>query len=345
MMFNDMIFHHVSFEHPRFLFLLFFLIPIIFLMMYRYVKQQKVFFVFLQKFYEDERSSLIRRLNRRYMFSSIFFIIFLVCIILSLAGPRFGYRNVTEYRRGLDLVFAMDVSRSMNAQDALPSRLIRASLLAQELVKENPGTRFAVAAAKGSGILAVPLTDDSEAVLSCLQALSSSVMTSQGTNIENLILASLSAFQNSFPTQRKIILFSDGEVHAGNLNAVFQQVQDADVSIISVGLGLTSGSPIPVISNHSNNEVLRNPLGEVVISSLHPETLMDAAERSGGMYIDGNQADAFARLKAYVQSLSSESVSQGFRREAALWWHLFVILALLSYGISKCFELSLRRKK
>jgi Ca-activated chloride channel family protein len=332
-------FNHLIFDQPRFLFLLFILIPIILLMMYRYVKQQKIFLRFLQKYNETEQSSWIRRLNSRYVSASFFFIIFLVCIIIALAGPRWGYRNVAEQRRGLDVVFAMDISRSMNAQDALPSRLIRASLLAEELVKAHPGTRFAVAIAKGSGILAVPLTDDTEAVLACLRGLSSSAMTSQGSNIENLIRASLAAFQNSSPTQRRIILFSDGEAHAGNTNSVLQEVNDADTAIISVALGLEEGSSIPI-----EHDVLRNPDGSAVISFLHPDSLQNAAERTGGIYIDGNQSDAFARLKDQLQSLSSENISSGFKREPRTWWHLFIIIALIAYGISKLIETGWRKK-
>lgn len=340
-----MIFNQLSFDHPKFLFLFFLLIPILLLIIYRYIKQQNMFSAFLQKYDERKRSSRIRSLNRRYLISSFFFFIFLVCIMLALAGPRFGYKQVIEYRRGLDVVFAMDVSRSMNAQDTFPSRLIRASLLAQELVKENPGTRFAVALAKGSGVLAIPLTDDAEAVLVCLQGLSSSVITSQGTNIENLIFASLSAFQQGFPTQRRIILFSDGEALAGNMNAFLQNAEDADAGIISVGLGLTDGSPIPLISNHSEQDVLRNPDFSIVLSSLHEEVLKEAAERSGGIYIDGNQQNAFARLKEHIQSLSSESVLQRSRLEKKSWWTFFLILAVIAYGISKLFELDWRKKR
>jgi Ca-activated chloride channel family protein len=227
----------------------------------------------------------------------------------------------------------------MNAQDAIPSRLIRASLLAQELVKEAPGTRFAVAIAKGSGVLAIPLTDDSEAVLACLNGLSSSSMTSQGTNLENLLVSALSAFQQSFPTQRRIIVFSDGETQAENMNAVLQNVQDEDVSIISVALGLESGSPVPI-----GNDVLKNPDGTTVMTALQPESLMNAAEITGGIYIDGNQTDALARLKHHIASLSSEEVSSGFRREQRSWWHVFVIIALFAYGLSKFLETGWRKK-
>jgi Ca-activated chloride channel family protein len=338
-----MMYDMLSFDHPRFLFLLFILIPAVLMMMRRYVKQKKVFSLFLQKYNEEEQSVWMRRLHNRYLTSSFFFIIFLLCIIFALSSPKWGYRNVIEQRRGVDVVFAMDVSRSMNAQDAVPSRLIRASLLAQELVKENPGMRFAVAIAKGSGILAIPLTDDREAVLACLNGLSSSSMTSQGTNLESLLLSSLSAFQQSFPTQRRIMLFSDGEAQSGNINSLLQNVQDADAAVISVGMGLEEGSPVPVIFNHLENDVLKNPDGTTVMTSLHPESLKNAAERTGGVYIDGNQADAFARLKNQIESLSSENVSSGFRREQRTWRHLFVIIAIIAYGISKWFETSWRR--
>jgi Ca-activated chloride channel family protein len=336
---NHLIFSDLIFDHPRSLFLLFFLIPTILLMIIHYRKKQKVFRIFFQKYDEAEQSTLIYFLNGRYITSSFFFIIFLACVIISLAGPRFGWENVAEQRRGLDVVFAFDVSRSMNAQDVSPSRLIRASLLAQELVRQTPGMRFAAALGKGSGVLAIPLTDDSEALLTYLNSVSNSALTSQGTNLENLIRAAMSGFQDSVPTQRRIILFSDGEALDGNINSILQDVQNEDIGIISVALGYEEGSPIPV-----EGGVLKNPDGSTVMSYLHSEVLMQAAERSGGVFIDGNQTDAFARLKNLIQSLSSEDVSSGFRREQKSWWHLFLIAALISYGISRLIESGWRRK-
>ncbi len=323
----------MTFDHPRLLFLFFLLIPAVLLMLYQYVRQQKIFLVFLQKYNEEKQISRIRWLNGRYIVMSFFFMVFLVCIIIALAGPRWGYRMVTEHRRGLDVVFAMDVSRSMDVKDVVPSRLIRASLLAQELVKASPGTRFAVTIGKGSGILAVPLTDDPEAILGCLNGLSSSVITSQGTNLENLILAAVSGFQDSSPARRRIILFSDGEALSGNLNSVLQKVKDADIGIITVALGLQDGGPVP-----AGQDTLRGPDGSAVISYLQPESLVHAAERTGGLYIDGSQKDALARLNSQVQSLSSESSSSGSRREQKSQWYLFVIFALMAYGISRWVE-------
>ncbi len=340
MIFNHLIYDHLSFDQPRFLWLLLLLIPALLLMIYHYGKQRKVFFAFFQKYDETEKASLMRRLKGHHIIASFFFMLFLVCIIVALAGPRWGYRNVIDNRRGLDLVFAIDVSRSMNVQDAVPSRLARAVLLAQELVRETPGIRFAAAVGKGSGVLALPLTDDSEAVLAFLNGLSSSVITSRGTNLENLIAAAVSGFVDSFPTHRIIIVFSDGEAHSGNIDPLLETLKDADIELISVALGLEEGGPIP-----AGNDVLRNPDGSIVISSLHPALLMNLAEHSGGMYIDGSKTDALARLKNHLESLLTESVSSGFRREHKSWWHLFVVLALASYAFSRWLELGWRKKQ
>ncbi len=119
-----------------------------------------------------------------------------------------------------------------------------------------------------------------------------------------------------------------------------QYVSDADAVIISVALGLINGSPIPV-----ENSVLRNNDGSIVMTSMNPESLRTAAERSGGISIDGNQHDALARLKNQIVPLSQEHLSRGFRREPKTWHHLFIILALIAYGFSKLFELDIQRAR
>jgi Ca-activated chloride channel family protein len=340
----------MSFDNPRMLLALFSVLPSFFLSFFHYYKHRAIP-DFLKRS-SDHGAARVRELRFRYFFSAAAFFLFLVCGILALAEPRWGNRLISESRRGLDVVFALDVSRSMDVRDVpspgetAVSRLARAAALARELVLSqdplnrglvNPGgtpdIRFGVAIGKGRGILALPLTGDVEAVTGFLESVSGSVITGTGTNLEQLVDAAAGAFQDAFPTRRRIILFSDGEALEGSLSAALERVLAGDIALVTAGFGSEEGGPVPLGRN-----TLLDEEGSPVISYLRDEILRNAAEHGGGIYVDGNRGNAAGLLAAYLASLSPEAVSQGFRRETKPQWYGFVIAALAALGISKGLE-------
>jgi Ca-activated chloride channel family protein len=179
-----------------------------------------------------------------------------------------------------------------------------------------------VAIGKGTGILAVPLTGDIEAVLSLLESLSTEAVTGRGTNLETLIDAAAGAFQDAFPTKRRIILFSDGEALQGNLGAAVDRAAAAEIAISAVGLGSETGGPAP-------SEEGQAP----VISYRHRDSLQNAAERTGGIYLDGNSADAAALLADHGIAFAERGDT--YRREPKSQRHLFLLAALAALGLSR----------
>jgi Ca-activated chloride channel family protein len=304
----------------------------------------------------ERLSERAARLRLRYILSSFFFLCFMAALIFALAGPLMGSRLVREFRRGSDAVLAFDISRSMLVRDSSPvpsaggaiasTRLERALYLARALIAASepsqtgpsrqggaklPGVRFAVAIGKGRGALAVPLTEDTESVSSVLDALSSDMMSSRGTNLENLIGAAESAFLDNAPAGRQIILFSDGDDLSGSFAHAVERAKLKDVSVCAVGLGSISGAPVPAAPGES----------ALIRSSLHADSLRGAVERCAGVYIDGNRADA-PRLIAEAVIPSASSSSWVFREEAASYWHIFVILGIAFLCASLSFRLKRR---
>jgi Ca-activated chloride channel family protein len=345
----------VSFDNPRALLALFLLIPGGFLGFFHYRKRRAVL-GFLSR---DAGDSLVSNLRFRYLVSAFAFSFFLGCVIIALAQPRGGTRLVSETRRGVDVVFAIDLSRSMDVRDISPgglSRLDRASSLAVELVN-NPwftsrslgsltgsgaataGIRFGAAIGKGKGVLALPLTGDTEAILGFLSSLSGSAVTGRGTNLESLIDAAAAAFQDAFPNRRRIILLSDGETLGGSLTDALDRAVAAEIGIITVGFGSGEGGVVPL-----GNGALPGDDGHPVISYLQDETLKNTADRTGGIYIDGNRGNAAALLADYLASLAvpgspvSGTTVKGFRRETRDLSHIFIIAALVFLGVSKIME-------
>ncbi|MDL2229031.1 VWA domain-containing protein [Treponema sp. OttesenSCG-928-L16] len=319
----------MSFDNPGMLWFLYVLIPVILASCILYIRRRKNLSALFSAAGTKGRNVFEKEYRVRCAVSSVMFCIFLAALIVALAGPRRGTRLVPEHRRGLDVVLAFDLSRSMDVDDIKPSRMERALALGRELVLSSAGARFGLALGKGRGVIAVPLTDDTEAVLALLEGISGASVTGRGTNLEGLLEAASAAFSDAFPARRRIILFSDGESLSGSLSAAAEGLREKNIILVSVGLGTLTGGPVPGEVNGS---------GRPLISSLRPEALEAAAERTGGVYVDGSSGDAASRLTAHISEAASDTISGSFRREPKAQWHIFILIALIAFGISKSME-------
>jgi Ca-activated chloride channel family protein len=338
----------VNFDNPQVLFALLLLIPAALVDFFHYRKRRAAFGFFSR----NGDDSPVPNLRFRYIISALGFRLFLACMIIALAQPRGGSRLVSETRRGLDVIFAVDLSRSMDVRDIGPggiSRLDRAAALLEELVghprfaKQSPGAgssgiRFGAAIGKGRGALALPLTEDLEAIGNFLSGLSGASIPGRGTNLESLVDAAAAAFQDSFPSRRRIILLSDGEALEGALNAAADRAAAAEIVLIAVGLGSAGGGIVP-----SGDGEPQDGDPRPVVSSLRADALREAAESFGGLYLDGTRSNAAVQLAEHLflpsgGDSASEAVVRGFRREQRALAHIFIIAALIMLGISKITE-------
>jgi len=319
----------VNLDRPEFLFALLALIPALPLARWRFKHRTKALLYLVGK--RDERS-LLKELGFRYTLSVLFFLTAMAAVILSLAGPRWGQRLVPEYRRGLDVVLAFDVSRSMNAQDLVPSRLERAAAIALEVIGSSPGIRFGVALGKGGGVLALPLTADRESVAALCSSLSDALMSSRGTDLERLLDSGSTGFLDSSSARRLIVLFSDGESLSGDLDTAAFRLAEAGIALAAIGLGTAEGAPVP------------DSAGRAIHSSLRELPLREAASRTGGYYVDGNSTDAVLELNRILSGLSSVAAVDGFRKETIPRYPEFALLALFLFMLSKWVETVPRRR-
>jgi Ca-activated chloride channel family protein len=345
----------MSFENPgvlTFLLLLLLLVPFVFV---RYRKNREKAALFAAAAPSNERSSLLKELRFRMIISELLFLFFLGLLIIALAGPRWGLRKVNDYRRGVDIVLAFDLSRSMNVEDCpvqtqgqrVLSRLERGKQIALDLAFSLNDVRIGVAIGKGKGVLAVPLTYDTETVLTFLHALDSGIITGSGTNLESLVDASIGAFQDSIPSRRMVLLFSDGEGLSGSFLAAVDRAAKAGVAISAVGLGSWQGGMVPAETGGrvSDTEFLLDTDGNPVISARQDDLLRGGAERSDGIYVDCALEEASVVLGAYVNAISSESRLHGQRWEANPRFGFFVFAALLCLGAGRLAGFSRSRVK
>jgi Ca-activated chloride channel family protein len=269
---------------------------------------------------------LIAPFALRYRLSRLCCWISLAALSAALAGPQWGLRQVVEYHRGLDVVLALDTSRSMEVRDlGGASRLERAVASGGELTEESSGFRLGTALGRGRGVLALPLTEDRAAVVSFLEGLDGAAYTGTGTNLESLLTAAASAFLDDFPSRRVIVLLSDGEALSGSLVTAAARIRAAGISVVAVGLGAVEGGPVPG-GDGGEGEIL---------SFLRREALEETAGRTGGIYLDGADPQAGFKLRGYLESLAAERETGGLRRENRPRWRLFLVAALAFLGLSK----------
>ena len=302
---------------------------------------------------------MIKKSRFRFFFPEICFLLFLASLALSLAGPRWGRQNVAEYRRGLDVILALDLSRSMYVRDCPPpagqsrpvSRLERALAAGRALTAALPEIRFGIALGQGRGVLALPLTWDREAVLTFLDSLDRPLITGGGTNLESLVDAAREGFKVNFPTRRAIVIFSDGEAHMGSLDAALERALEEGISLSILALGSEEGGPVPLVpleiagttgKKEEAGDFLLDEEGEPVISRRRGALLRKAAEKTGGFYADGGEDKAPALLAEYLRSLASLAHSSFQRRESRPRWALFLGSAIVFLALSRLAGLELR---
>ena len=209
----------------------------------------------------------------------------LALAIVSLAQPRWGYTFEDVKRKGLDLLIAVDTSRSMLSNDVQPSRLERVKLAIQDLIDELQGDRVGLIAFAGRAFLQAPLTIDYDAVVEAVNDLDTKTIPEGGTNISSAITLATQSFGKSAMGNRALIIFTDGEELSGDAVKTAKAAADAGVRIFTVGVGTPQGSLIPVTGDNGETSFVKDINGQVVKSKLDDKRLREVAEATGGFYL------------------------------------------------------------
>lgn len=209
-------------------------------------------------------------------------------IAIGLANPKTGTKLETVKREGIDVVFAIDVSKSMLAEDVAPNRLEKTKQIVSQLTNNFAGDRVGIVAYAGSAFPVLPITTDYAVAKMFLQSLNTNMVSSQGTSIEDAIMMSTNYFESGNKTSKLIILISDGEDHTSGASDAALAAQKEGIKIISIGVGTQKGGPIPLRSNGQVQNFQRDNNDEVVVSKLNREGLESIAKNTGGGYVSGN---------------------------------------------------------
>jgi Ca-activated chloride channel family protein len=208
----------------------------------------------------------------------------LALLVVAVAGPRWGFRWEEVRREGIDLMVALDTSRSMLATDVAPNRLERAKLAVMDLVGRLDGDRVGLVAFAGTAFLECPLTLDYSAFERTLRALHTGIIPRGGTSLSHAIDTVLKSFDARQGKYQALVLITDGEDHEGDVEAAAERAAKAGVKIFTVGIGTTEGELLPA---DDASGFFKDRQGNVVKSRLDENTLNAIAQKSGGAYVRG----------------------------------------------------------
>ena len=214
----------------------------------------------------------------------------LTFLILALVNPKMGTKMEKVKRQGIDIVFAIDVSKSMLAEDIAPNRLEKSKQIVSQLINQLGSDRIGIIAYSGSAFPVLPMTSDYAVAKMFLQTMNPEMISSQGTSIDQAIdLAANNFFDKKDKTNKLLVIISDGEDHSDNAQNAAEDAQKLGLKIITVGVGTENGGPIPLKRNGVVESFQKDQDNQVVVTKRNTSVLAAIAKSTkGGGYVDGN---------------------------------------------------------
>jgi len=260
-----------------------------------------------QKKFADKE--LLKRLSpNKSLFKTILKVVVLslafLCLTIALVNPKVGTKLETVKREGVDIVFAVDVSKSMLAEDIAPNRLEKSKQLVTQIVNNLASDRVGIIAYAGKAFPQLPITTDYASAKMFLNNMNTDMLSSQGTAINEAIKLATTYFDNEEQTNRVLIIISDGEDHSADAAAVAEQASEEGIRIFTIGVGDLKGGPIPIKKNGIVLNYKKDNQGETVITRLNEDTLKQIAEEANGEYIYGkNTNEVVERIREILNGM------------------------------------------
>jgi Ca-activated chloride channel family protein len=217
----------------------------------------------------------------------VILILALLGLIIGLVNPKIGTKMETVKREGIDIVFAVDVSKSMLAEDIAPNRLDKSKQIVSQIINQLGSDRIGIVAYAGSAFPVLPITTDYSVAKMFLQSMNTDMVSSVGTSFNEAIKLSATYFDDK-KTSKLLIMISDGEDHNEGAEAAAEEAAKLGIKIITIGVGTEKGGTIPLKRNGVVEGFKKDSNNEVVITKLVPESLTLIAKTTKGGYVNGN---------------------------------------------------------
>lgn len=279
-------------------------------------------------------SSLLERLgpklsSRKVVTRWIFLFTGLVFIIVGWANPQWGTRQQKVKRESADIFFALDISKSMWAEDTRPSRLERAKQLVLQLAEGFKAERQGLIIFAAEAYLALPLTFDYSAVELLASSANPGQAGTQGTSLKAVIEKAEESFQEGDNRSRLLLIISDGEDHEAPAIELAKEASQRGLTICTVGIGTERGSSVP-IPEEQGGGFLKDRTGNMVNSKLNVEMLKEIAEAGGGVYFPLESSKKMTELlRKLIERLEKQEFEEAIFTEYESYFQYFLSIGML----------------
>jgi len=317
----------MTFASPRILWALAGLLPIMLIQLRAYFKGRRDLAVLGRHWDRDAVQTLFLV---KWFFSVLTFDLFVTLSIFALSDVTWGERPVVEDREDLDVVVALDISRSMLADDVEPTRLSRSLAVIRSVSRELPAARFALVAFKGEAVMLLPLTEDLNALEAVLDGVSPQLVSTPGTDLERGLARAIDAFPAGTNAHRAILLISDGESLSGSPTRAAITARSLGIPVLTIIAGTLDGSTLSA----GDGSVITDDEGRPVISRATPAVLQGIAESTLSASVWLNDLEIVGVVVDNLLGHVERRETSGFRLVPVSRYPLFIGAALIALALS-----------
>ncbi|MDR3256526.1 MAG: VWA domain-containing protein [Endomicrobium sp.] len=324
--------------------LLLLLIPAFAVFFYVVLKKRKTMLALLIS--SINMSSLAAVNLKAYAIKYILLLAGLFFIVLAMARPQYGYKIRTIIKESSEIVIALDVSRSMLAEDSKPNRLEKAKIMVTRIVEENPGEKIGVIIFSGFAMWQCPMTYDLQALKMFLESVEIGNLPLGGTQISDAIMLASKAISDKATSGKVMLLISDGEDHDSKIKEAINAAKKAELKIISVGIGTSEGAPIPIKDETGViRDYVKDRKGQIVMSKMNSVLLKSVAKETGGKYISALDKDISTELVKTIRGLDKNKNETSNRDNKTDRFQIFLLLGLIALFAELLFPIRHKNKK
>ncbi len=285
-------------------------------------------------------SGLNRQVIKWVLFLSFFFF-----LVLALVRPQFGVKMEMLERRGVDVMIALDISKSMLAEDIAPNRIDRAKHEIAKFIGLLRGDRVGLVVFAGESFIQCPLTLDYGAAKMFLDVVTTEWIQLQGTALAEAIEQSTKAFRSELKKHKVMIVISDGEDHEGKALEAAKSAAKEGVKIYTVGLGSESGVPIPLKKQGGNIVYKKDNKGDLVMTRLNSMTLEKIALEGKGKYFHAGTNLDLSLIYSEIAKMEKKDLGMNKLAIYEEQYQIFLLIALLLLFIEFIIPERVRRKR
>lgn len=268
--------------------------------------------------------------SRKFIFKLILSCSAIALIIIALMDPLMGEREIEVKREGIDLVFVLDLSSSMNTQDISPSRIEKSTKFISDMLQQLGGDRAGLVVFAANAYTIAPLTNDYAAINSYLGNVNTELISNQGTDFKLAIGEAAKILKNSTNQSKLIVLISDGEDNENSTSEAIEIANDQNIHVVSVGVGTEKGGPIPMFYDGYPDDYKRDQSGNTVISKLESTNLKKIAEKTNGTYFQLNSIhEGISNLAFYKTRLNKNEIATSKTKDMNHVFQWFLGFAIL----------------